>query len=949
MFHKVFNSSNNKLAIDKQLEDNISFNLSDKNLSQDDLTGENIARTEKAEQAIWQGIHSEKTGHLKEAISYYRSAIEEDPESAKAYQLLSQALKKMREQRQSKKKNREQYNDKNIEFGRINTDDGKFSHEEQLPEVRSIEYESSNEVIPTSKIKRTADALDQKQDNEPDFNLTTKLNSSSDSNFFNANFVSMKSSILDTSNQQSNKIVLLPEVHTSSSGELVVQANMAAAQVYVEQALVYFEQKHWQNSINACQEALRICPTIGQAYKVWGNCLQKSGDVAGAIGIYAKALEVQPDMAEIYCNLGNIYAKKKKWKQAISHYQKSSQIDIQNSIAYRNLARVWDQLGEYKKSTECFFKALEIEPTLLSAQDHFELAGNLLEESSLERAIACYKYCINIDPKFANAYVKLADALEQNGQTEVALFYYKKLARLQDSSNRLDGCSKSSQQIRVFLNPKANKQASENQSRTKQLNGNVSLTKPTPQLKPVRGIETSLNKQISEALKAVKRQPKSSDLLASLGNLYIQTQQWKNAINYYTRAVKLAPKEITYYLNLGKAWQKAGNEINANQALYQAFSIEPKQISAKKHFLLGNKLFKQEHYDLGVTCYLRAITNQPDFIESYWQLGKILTNQGKYRVALTCYKQAIKIHPNQVQSYLYLGKILIQLNQWQDAFSCYQQAAAIAPENADIYLSLGEISAHDQKWKEATELYTRALKISPQHWQIHHRLGETFSEQKLWKEAIEAFQKAIRFSSQVNSHQSYYNLGKAHSELNEWDKAVQAFKQSISINPNFSWSHYGLGSALIEQEQWTDAIKALNDSINLNPDFDWAYHKIGNAYTENGDWDAAVSAYRRALDITPGLPKTESKLSDLLRKRAALDVEEVEDYYKNVLEREPDQESSYFKALEVTPNNPEIYVKLAKLYQNKGSIEQAIAFYEIALQIDPNNAEIVSTLEKIEV
>jgi len=455
MFHKVFNSSNNKSGLDQQLEESISFNLSDENLSQDDLAGENIARTEEAQQAIWKGIQSEKKGQLKQAISYYRSAIEEDPESAKAYQLLSSALKKMRDKRQLEQKQEDEESDKQTNKGNT-TIQRETSQRKTLSEAGLIESENRNSSVDLNS--RSLESAVRTYEVDTKSNLIVPANSNPEENpdFSNVDLVPMSNSsrhsnIFDRSSQQSNKIILLPEVRTTSSGEIVVQDNMEAAQVYVEQALAYIEQKQWQDSINACQEALRICPTIGKAYKVWGNSLQKSGDIAGAIGIYAKALEVQPDMAEIYCNLGSIYANKKNWKQAIEHYQKSSQIDAQNSTPYRNLARVWDQLGEYERSTECFFRAIEIEPTLLSAQNHFELAGNLVEEDSIERAIACYKYCIQIDPKFTNAYVKLADALEHNGQTETALFYYKKLAKLQGSNSNLDGHSKSRQLIRGFL------------------------------------------------------------------------------------------------------------------------------------------------------------------------------------------------------------------------------------------------------------------------------------------------------------------------------------------------------------------------------------------------------------------------------------------------------------------------------------------------------------------
>lgn len=564
MLPKIFDlSGQTGQSIDQKLEANIAFNLSE-SLSKDDLTGENIAKTEQAEAKIWQGIKSEKEGDLLGAIAHYRQAIELDSECAKAYQLLSQALKKNRQQRQSQVKRMGINKQQDVIVERVSNLDN------CCETVKAIEQTTAKEInVPNVNFISYNASLNVKNLNSP----VTALNS--------------------------DQIVLLPNIDVSASGEIVLEADLTVAQVYVEQALVFFEQKQWDKSIDACQKALRIYPNLGEAYKIWGNCLQQSGHSAEAIGVYAKALEVKPDMAEIYCNLGSIYAKGKKWQQAIEHYQKSTVIDPKNATPYRNLARVWDELGEYEKSSDCFFKAIEIKPKLISAQNHLDLANNLLEEKQLERAIACYKNCLKLEPKRLNVYVQLAEALEQNGQTEEAMFYYKKLAQLQTAEHSSSQAqSKIRQQIQSFLYPKSQSQRS--QSEAKSLSG-TSIHQPMARLQPAK--TSTMQEKIAQCRQAVQKQPNSAAMQMELGNLYFRVQQWQNAIDCYLKAIKIAPKQADYYLKLGRAFEKIGDKAQANQAFYLSFSFDPEQVTAKNHFLLGNELLEQKQIKPAIACY----------------------------------------------------------------------------------------------------------------------------------------------------------------------------------------------------------------------------------------------------------------------------------------------------------------------------------------------------------
>ena len=863
------------------------------------------------EQAIVLGAEAESDGKLEQAISYYQQALDKLPESFQARQDLTTAIMKLRRQ------NRDE----------IVTLENK--EPSRPPSQNASQANSSFNLSHSRTVSRASN--DSSLELEADF-----------TNIGLTHNPSQNSSSIELVSSPSNQFALQANRETS----LVSSAKISAAELYVSQAVVYFDKQHWSDSIAACQEALRANPNAGSAYKIWGNCLQRLERFAEAIGLYAKALENNANAAEIYCNLGSIYAKQKKWHKAIENYQKSSNIEPQNHVTYRNLAKVWDELKEYEKSAQCFFKAIALKPDLLSASNHFALANNLIAEGNTERAILCYKSCIDLEPSFLNAYARLADALEQDSRSEEALFYYKKLAQLQTGEDPSEAIPKSLQQISSLLRPvKARPALAPAREQQKMLSLGGSQSKPLLQLQPtsqeVKVARVKTTSKTAQQMQAASIHIKNADLCVS-------NQQWQPAVAHYRQAIKLAPQQASYHLKLGRTWEKVGDRQKANLAFFTGFGFSPQKIAPGDHYLLGDQLLQQKETEKAIVCYRRAVSIQPKLIEAYWRLGEIAIAGGNYKAALSYYRRALKIDPNRVQSYVLLGKALSQQGNWQGAFTYFQKAASFEPHNADICCYQGEALIKLQRYDEAERLLRQAIEIAPQHAKAYYQLGNFYSQLEQWLPAVEAYEKSIDFGTDSPLAKAYYDLGQAHLELQQWGAAASAFSQAVKLSPASSWTHYGLGSALSELQQWQAASEALEKSLELNPDFDWAYHKLGNAKYEVEDWDGAVDAYRRALAITPGLPKTEDKLNDALRNRSMSDLKGVTHYYQNSLEKQPEDESVYFKALEVSPQDPKIYAKLAGFYRSQGNLKQASAFYKILLQIQPDNLEASIALEEIQ-
>ncbi len=135
----------------------------------------------------------------------------------------------------------------------------------------------------------------------------------------------------------------------------------------------------------------------------------------------------QPDSAKSWNNLGSLYAQKQEWTKAISCYQEALQLDPQFAKSYRNLAKVYNQLGEEIQAALHWYEAFSLEPELVKPEEYFSLAKKLLEHQQLDKAIACLRRTIQLDPNFEQAYLTLGKLLENQGKLEQSQACYARL------------------------------------------------------------------------------------------------------------------------------------------------------------------------------------------------------------------------------------------------------------------------------------------------------------------------------------------------------------------------------------------------------------------------------------------------------------------------------------------------------------------------------------------
>ena len=430
------------------------------------------------------------------------------------------------------------------------------------------------------------------------------------------------------------------------------------AQVYFQKALEHLEKEEWEQSALACKQATQIMPDMAEAYKIWGNALQRMGQTGEAMACYAKAVELKPNLAEVYAGIADIYAQQSKWQPAIKHYQKAIIIKPSAKI-YRKLAAVWQKVGETDKVELNLYQATELE---------------LSESSSTKKALDSELEAVdrnNIEDSVA-AYCRAAEQLGEQDRWKQAAQYYRQALDLSLS--------------RPILAPSA---AKENKPQLAQAKSQSAVNqKATSPKAPI----SQIDKAIKRYHKQAKLQPNSPKIYTDLGRLYSKKGKFAEANACYRKASEISPKYAHAHLHLARNLFKMKQQKEFVKEMQLAFALEPKIGTAQDRFCLANVLVEQNQLQQAIGFYYKAAVVEPTFSAAYHRLSAILSQQGKYDEAIVFLQQSIDHNPQSAESYFLLANQWEKLEKWDNAVKNYSKVLQI-----------------DSKYPEATKKLNHAL------------------------------------------------------------------------------------------------------------------------------------------------------------------------------------------------------------------------------------------------
>ncbi len=200
---------------------------------------------------------------------------------------------------------------------------------------------------------------------------------------------------------------------------------------------------------------------------------------------------------------------------------------------------------------------------------------------------------------------------------------------------------------------------------------------------------------------------------------------WKAALEYAERAVKVSPDDVNALILLALAKENTGDADGALDTITRATAVEENNYFAQ--YTRGRLLYEKKHFDSCIAPLRTALKLRPGATDPLILLAQSSVNLKDTRSAKSYYSLLAR-NRNYARNpavWSELGMTFIAESDPQRAAQYLVYAYRLQPDNPKLLLNLGVYyDVYRRNRAEAVKYYTRFLNISKQNSAMAQKRGE---------------------------------------------------------------------------------------------------------------------------------------------------------------------------------------------------------------------------------
>ncbi|MGH9560348.1 MAG: tetratricopeptide repeat protein [Terracidiphilus sp.] len=604
-------------------------------------------------------------------------------------------------------------------------------------------------------------------------------------------------------------------------------------------------------------------PNLAQAYYHLALAAAYEDDVADgrtdevnkAVEEYKLALDADPNSAELADQLADLYFRIGRVRDAETTARALLKNSPKDTDAHKLLGRIY--LGELSEGENGGAGAAAPHNVLDEAIAEFQKIVALQPKSVDDHMLLGQLYTVKHQPDQAEAEFKTALAIEPESEEAVL-----NLARLYAEKGDLEKATKTIESIPVDAR--------------------------TPKMEFTLGALYDQMKQPKDAIAAYKRakdlDPSDVQIVDALAQDLLNNHQFDDALAQYKTLSEDNPDDAEPLVHIAEIERRQGKYDDALAVIRKARKMDPNSLEAgfNEGLLLdflgrldeAEKVYQQMvDQNQEVSHANGAYTeeeknNRSIFLE---RLGTVATEENKTDQAIAAYQKMIDLGGSiAVRGYQGEVDAYHTAHEYQKALDVAKKAVAADPKNNDFKLMLAGELADQGHPDEALAMAKGLLNgASPDEQRgIWFDIAQMDVRLRRWKDAEEALDKGDSLATKKEDRVYLFFLrGEVAERQKHDDQAEQFFNQALNLDPENAMTLNYLGYMWADKgEKLPEALKMIRKAVDIEPTSGAYRDSLGWAYFKMGEYELAEDNLRQAVNRDQTDPTVHMHLGDLYEK-----------------------------------------------------------------------------------
>ena len=405
---------------------------------------------------------------------------------------------------------------------------------------------------------------------------------------------------------------------------------------------------------------------------------------------------------------------------------------------------------------------------------------------------------------------------------------------------------------------------------------------------------------ITDLRAALNDQPRSPELLASLGIAYERSGSIELADKSFFDAVKASGFAPVYGLNYIAFLKRRGLGTRVENVLVDLASRNPANVAILSA-LAQAKLERQDW--VGAHAIADAIRRLGDKSDISDQIsGAAFFGEKKFDDSLAALQSLYDVNPNAVQPMAQLVSVYMQTKQIDKAEAFLQAALKANPANAEALVLMGGVQLAKNNPDQAVNSFEAAIKQQPKDAIGYRALADLYARQRKPDEALKIVQAGLEqqpknFALRLTKAGLLEAKGESEPAIAEYEAMLKdqpgsmivannlaslltdyrtdkaSFAQANSLaallkNSEVPQFKDTLGWVAYQQSDYPTAIAYLEDAAVKLPNYAMIQYHLGMSYLAAGQDANASERFKKARELAPNDVALKTKIDAALKTRS---------------------------------------------------------------------------------